>query len=95
MCSENRIIFNIVGAFLILIGSIFAYAAYEECIHPQEMAKLGFVQVEGGRFVPVEVEDEQIEALNQRYAKLVQELRIMVTRFQRQINELKLTKRDK
>lgn len=86
----DRTFFNAIGALILFLAVFVGCLIYVECIHPQEMAKLGWVQVEGGRYVPANSDsnDPRVDVL----AKQTQDV---IVKLQRQINDLKKTKKDK
>jgi hypothetical protein len=91
----ERNLWNGIGAAILFMALLVGTCIYVECIHPERMAGQGYVEAEGGRFLPVNTEDPRIDALEQNYVGLVTQLKDVVNKLQRQITVLKQTKKDK
>jgi hypothetical protein len=91
MNEVDRNTWNGIGAVLLFILIVVGMALSIECVYPYHMAKVGYVEVEGGRYVPANPGDNN----DPRVDVLAKQTQDVIVKLQRQINELKRSKKDK
>lgn len=84
---EDRNMWNGIGACVLVLALLCGTVVYIECIHPERMAKLGYVKIESGRYVPHE--DSRVEKIEMNYKRLVRDLKSAMNKIQSQLNRKK------
>jgi len=87
MNEVDRASFNIIGAVLLGVGMLVGTVLYVETYVPYKMAQLGYVETEGGRYVPHNA--ARIESVEKNYVALVKDLKEAMNKIQRQLDKKK------